>query len=66
MDRLIQRFIRRNTLQTQVLAEGDEQSVVDGTIVFRADFQGGFEEADGRYDVDRDARKLVEKKAGLN
>ncbi len=30
MDGVIQRFIRRDALQTQVLAEGDKQSIVDG------------------------------------
>ena len=47
MNRIIQRFIRRDPREPQVLAEGDKQSVVDGAIVFCSNFQGRLEETDG-------------------
>jgi hypothetical protein len=53
MNRAMQWFIRRDAPQPQVLAECDKQSVVDGAMVFRGDFQSRFEEADGWFDYDR-------------
>jgi hypothetical protein len=60
MSRVVQRFIRRHAPQAQILAEGHKQGVVDRTTVFGSDFEGQFEEAVGRFDVDRALQQIVQ------
>ena len=49
----------------QVLAQGDKQSVVDGAIIFCGDFQGRFEKANGRLDVDGELQQIIQGLAGF-
>jgi len=39
MHRVVQRFVRGDSRQSQVLGKGDEQSVVDGTVMPGSDFK---------------------------